>query len=73
MMDVDDGAVERRIIMRVIYEDVVELAEVAIRCGKTAEKGKCMWCPFYDRCQIDFENRHILCAEIEQPKPPKGE
>lgn len=57
--------------MRVIYDDVVELAEVAIRCGKTAEKGKCMWCPFYDRCKIeDFENRHILCAEIESSKQP---
>ena len=60
--------------MRVIYDDVAELAEVAIRCEKTAEKGKCMWCPFFDRCQIDnLKDRHILCAEIEQPKPPKGE
>lgn len=57
--------------MRIIYDDIVELAEAAIRCEKTADKGKCMWCPFYDRCQIDnFESRHILCAEIE---PPKGE
>lgn len=60
--------------MRIIYDDAAELAQAAIRCEKTAIKGKCMWCPFYDRCQIeDFENRHILCAEIEQPQPPKGE
>lgn len=60
--------------MRVIYDDVVELAEVAIRCEQTAEKGKCMWCPFFDRCQPnEFENRHVLCAEIEPQKPPKGE
>lgn len=60
--------------MRIIYDDVAELAEVAIRCEKTANKGKCMWCPFYDRCQIDeFENRPILCAEIEPTKLPKGE
>lgn len=60
--------------MRIIYDDIVELAEVAIRCSKTIIKGKCMWCPFYDRCQMgDFGNRHIFCAEIEQPKPPKGD
>ena len=60
--------------MRIIYDDIVELAEVAIRCEKTVSKGKCMWCPFYDRCQInEFENRHILCGEIEPSKPPKGE
>ena len=60
--------------MRIIYDDVAELAEVAIRCEKTANKGKCMWCPFYDKCKIDeFENRHILCAEIEPEKQQKGE
>ena len=59
--------------MRIIYDDVVELAEVAIRCEKTVNKGKCMWCPFYDRCQVDsLESRHILCAGIETPQPPKG-
>ena len=52
--------------MKIVYDDIAELADVVIRCEKTAEKGKCMWCPFYDRCKIDeFENRHILCAEIE--------
>ena len=57
--------------MRIIYDDAAELAEAAIRCEKTASKGKCMWCPFYDRCQVDeFENRHILCATVE---PQKGE
>ena len=60
--------------MRIIYDEVAELAEAAIRCEKTANKGNCMWCPFYDRCKIDeFENRHILCAEIKPTKPPKGE
>ena len=55
--------------MRIIYDDIVELAEVAIRCGETADKGKCMWCPFYDRCQIDsLETRNVLCGEIDQPK-----
>lgn len=55
--------------MRIIYDDIAECAEVAIRCLKTLEKGKCMWCPFYDRCNIvDFEQRHILCGEIERRK-----
>lgn len=57
--------------MRIIYDDIVELAEVAIRCSKTADKGKCMWCPFFDRCQVDSLGiRNVLCGEIE---PPKGE
>ena len=55
--------------MRIIYDDIAECAEVAIRCSKISEKGKCMWCPFYDRCNIaDFEQRHILCGEIERRK-----
>ena len=55
--------------MRIIYDDIVEFAEVMIRCVKTADKGKCMWCPFFDRCQIDqFDLRHVLCGEIEKPK-----
>lgn len=58
--------------MRIIYDDLIEFAEVVIRCEKTADKGKCMWCPFYDSCQVcEFENRHILCAEIEPPKDNK--
>lgn len=57
--------------MRIVYDDVVEFSEVVIRCYRTAQKEKCIWCPFYNRCRIDdFGNRHILCAEIE---PPKGE
>ena len=56
--------------MRIIYDDIAEVAEVAIRCERIARKFKCKWCPFYDRCQIDyFENRHVLCGELE---PPKG-
>lgn len=58
--------------MRIIYDDIVELAEAVISCDKTASKEKCMWCPFYGRCNIDqFENRHILCGEIEQTKENK--
>ena len=60
--------------MRIIYDDAAELAEVAINCEKTVNKGKCMWCPFYTRCKIDeFENRNILCAEIEPTEHTKGE
>lgn len=52
--------------MKIIYDDLYELAEVAIRCNDTVRKGRCEWCPFYDRCQIDTpEMRHILCAEVD--------
>lgn len=60
--------------MRIVYDDITELAEVVIRCGKTVEKGKCMWCPFYDRCKVgNLESRHIPCAEIDPTKPLEGE
>lgn len=55
--------------MRITYDDLVEAAEVAIRCDKTESKGKCMWCPLCDRCMRDqFETRSILCGDIEHPK-----
>lgn len=55
--------------MRIIYDDLVEAAEVAIRCDKTARKAKCAWCPFFDRCMMDqFETRSILCGDIEPQK-----
>ena len=57
--------------MWVIYDDLTEFAEVAIRCSKTVEKGKCMWCPFYDRCMMDsLETRSVIAGDIE---PPKGD
>ena len=60
--------------MKIVYDDIAELAQVAIRCEKTAEKGRGMWCPFYERCQVDsLESRHILCAEIELTEQQKGE
>ena len=53
--------------MRIIYDDLVEAAEIAIRCDKTNEKGKCMWCPLYDRCAMDsLATRSVLCGEIEK-------
>ena len=51
--------------MRVIYDDLNEFAEVVVRCNDTARKGKCSYCPFYDRCDVsDKENRHIMVGEI---------
>ena len=55
--------------MKIIYDDMYEFSEVVIRCNDTVRKGKCSYCPFYDRCAIDApENRHIQCGEIEQPR-----
>ena len=51
--------------MMITYDDMYEFAQVVIRCNDTARKGKCMWCPFYDRCLIsEEENRHIMCGEV---------
>lgn len=51
--------------MKITYDDLFEFSEIMIRCNDTARKGKCSYCPFFDRCQIDQpENRHIQCGEI---------
>lgn len=56
--------------MRIIYDDLVEAAEIAIRCNNTVMEDKCIWCPFYNRCMVDsLETRCVLCGEVE---PPKG-
>ena len=55
--------------MRIIYDDLIEAAEVAIRCDMIASKNKCMWCPLCVRCMMDqFETRSVLCGDIEPPK-----
>lgn len=51
--------------MRIIYDDLFEFSEIAIRCNDTARKRKCSYCPFFDRCQIDQPDcRHVQCGEI---------
>ena len=51
--------------MKITYGDLFEFSEIVIRCNDTARQGKCSYCPFFDRCQIDQpENRHIQCGEI---------
>lgn len=53
--------------MRITYDDLSEFAEVVIRCNNTAEKGKCSYCPFFDRCDVaDKDNRHIMCGDIAE-------
>lgn len=59
--------------MLIKYDDLAEFAEVRIRCANTREKGKCKYCPFYDRCQIDDnENLHVMCCEIEYLPSPRN-
>ena len=51
--------------MRITYDNEAEFAECVIRCNDTARKGKCCYCPFFDRCNVDcLETRHVLCADI---------
>lgn len=51
--------------MRITYDDFSEFAEVVIRCNNTAEKGKCQYCPFFDRCDVaDKDSRHIMFGDI---------
>ena len=60
--------------MKIIYDDMYEFSEAVIRCNDTARKGKCSYCPFFDRCQINQpEERHIQCGEIDQQLMKGGE
>ena len=60
--------------MKIIYDDLAEFVEVRFRCHKTREKGKCEYCPFYDRCRIDdVENLHTMCCDILDMKEGDGE
>ena len=52
--------------MQIIYDDLVEFAEVRLRCENTRDSGKCEYCPFYDRCKMDDdESLHVMCCDIE--------
>ena len=58
--------------MRIIYDDLSEFAEVVVRCTNTVIKGKCNYCPFYDRCNVaDKDDRYIMCGEIERRENEK--
>ena len=53
--------------MRIIYDDLVEFAEVRLRCEYTRNKLMCKYCPFFNRCLVDDdENLHVMCGEIEK-------
>lgn len=60
--------------MKIVYDDFFEFSEIAIRCNDTARKGKCSYCPFFDRCKTDeLENRHIQFGELAHPTEKGGE
>ena len=53
--------------MKITYDDMFEFSEIVIRCNDTVRKGKCSYCPFFDRCQIDRpDSRHIQFGEIDR-------
>ena len=53
--------------MKITYDDMFEFSEIVIRCNDTVRKGKCSYCPFFDRCKTNEpENRTIQCGEIDR-------
>lgn len=55
--------------MKIVYDDLVEFAEIVLRCSNTVKNGRCMWCPFFDRCEVDdFATRHVMHGEVEHPR-----
>lgn len=55
--------------MKIVYDDLVEFAEIVLRCSNTVKNGRCMWCPFFDRCEVDrLDSRHVTCGEIEHSR-----
>ena len=60
--------------MKIVYDDLFEFSEVVIRCTDTVRKGKCIYCPFYTRCEVNEpENRHVQCGELAHPTEKGGE
>ena len=60
--------------MKIVYDDLFEFSECVIRCTDTVRKGKCTYCPFYTRCEVNEpENRHIQCGELAHPTEKGGE
>lgn len=60
--------------MRIIYDDMFEFSEIVIRCYDTVKRGKCSYCPFFDRCSKDIpEERHIQFGEINNATKKGGE
>ena len=51
--------------MKIVYDDLFEFSEIAIRCNDTAKKGKCSYCPLP-------EKRHIQCGELDRPTEKGG-
>lgn len=59
--------------MKIVYDDLFEFSECVIRCTDTVRKGKCTYCPFYTRCEVNEpENRHIQCGELAHPTEKGG-
>ncbi len=58
--------------MKIIYEDMVEFAEVVTRCSETVSLEKCEFCPLFDRCEATEmrERRIVHGGEIEDQKKP---
>ena len=59
--------------MQLIYDDMIEFAEISKRCYDNAISDKCKYCIFSDRCQSDsIETRHIFCGTIIDHGSVKG-
>ena len=54
--------------MLIIYESMLEFANVAVQCDRNRERCECERCLFYADCPIDEpENRMIMHGKIEPP------
>ena len=51
--------------MKIIYDDLDEFVEVVVRCDTTIKKGKCKYCPFYDRCDV-IGNPCIMQGKVKK-------
>jgi hypothetical protein len=52
--------------MRIVYDDLAEFVAIRLRCEYTRKVSKCEFCPFYDSCLIDDDERlHVMRCEIE--------
>lgn len=58
--------------MYIVYDDMNEYADAAIKCNELFEGGSCGVCPFVDSCEAvvdqDLGNAAVRCGEIRYRK-----
>ena len=57
--------------MKIVYENIVEFAEVVTKCEDIVKKGSCCYCPMFHLCKgrqgKEISKRAVMQCEIAPP------